>query len=167
MAPYFSSASTLDPNEVNHVVLDGRFRLLDPIGGGGSSIVYRAQHSTVDREVAVKIFEQTHLELPGALERFENEVRIIATLRHPNTVRLIDAGRYGTRGANIVTELLRVESLSRNRVSEKAASIQRPVQPRTVTPLPKKVVRRISSHTVLAAVLALELIGVCAAIVWS
>src|SRR5262245_5463868 len=101
------SMQTLDP------LVDGRFRLLEPIGHGASATVYRAeQGAPIGRPVAVKIFEEAHLAVPGALERFKREVQTIAALRHPNTIRLIDAGSHHGHGAYIVTELLSGESLS-------------------------------------------------------
>lgn len=94
-------------SDEDEVVLDGRFRLLEAIGRGKSSTVYRAeQRSAGGRHVAVKILERS----PG--ESFEREVSVIAGLRHPATIRLIDAGRYGSRRAYLVTELLAGEPLA-------------------------------------------------------
>lgn len=94
-------------SDEDEVVLDGRFRLLEVIGRGASSTVYRAeQRSAGGRHVAVKILERA----PG--ESFEREISVVAGLRHPATIRLIDAGRYGSRRAYLVTELLCGEPLA-------------------------------------------------------
>ncbi|MGD0363109.1 MAG: serine/threonine-protein kinase [Bryobacteraceae bacterium] len=58
----------------------GEYRLVDFIGAGGMGEVYRGVHIRLGREIAVKIL--TQLEEPF-VQRFQNEVRIQASLRHP------------------------------------------------------------------------------------
>ncbi|MBL0169693.1 MAG: Stp1/IreP family PP2C-type Ser/Thr phosphatase [Gemmatimonadaceae bacterium] len=60
----------------------GHYRLLDFIGAGGMGEVYRAAHVRTGEIVAVKLL----LNAQGAdmLQRFRNEARIHAALRHPN-----------------------------------------------------------------------------------
>jgi len=62
------------------------FEILEQIGEGGMGVVYRARYVVNGRQVALKM-------LPGdisdktALARFEREVEVLKTLRHPNIVR--------------------------------------------------------------------------------
>jgi eukaryotic-like serine/threonine-protein kinase len=79
-------------------VIDSRFRLEQPIGAGGFSIVYRALHLVMDRPVAIKIFDPTdepHSD-PAVrrrrMARFEREARLVSRLSHPNTVTIFDFG---------------------------------------------------------------------------
>jgi serine/threonine protein kinase len=69
-------------------LLDGRYRLGQPIGRGGMGVVYRAVDTKLERLVAVKLLTEA-----GAAnkERFAREVQALARLTHPNLVRLLDA----------------------------------------------------------------------------
>jgi len=58
----------------------GEYRLVDFIGAGGMGEVYRAVHTRFGREIAIKILNQVE---DRAIERFQNEVRIQSSLRHP------------------------------------------------------------------------------------
>ena len=79
-------------------VLEGRYEILDRIGEGGFGVVYRARQISTGQAVAIKLM------LPGKLlssgdpskeiARFRREMELIAQLKHPNVVRLIDSGEH-------------------------------------------------------------------------
>jgi tRNA A-37 threonylcarbamoyl transferase component Bud32 len=94
------------------MVLDGRYQLLEKVGGGGMGTVYRAHQLAVGREVAVKVVNVLALQDPATLRRFQTEARIISQLRHPNTLTLIDFGNLPDERPYLVTEFLRGEVLS-------------------------------------------------------
>src|SRR5205814_3458599 len=52
-----------------------------------------AEHQLLKRPCAVKLIRPNDAADPQALERFEREVRLTATLSHPNTVEIYDYGR--------------------------------------------------------------------------
>ena len=54
--------------------------------------VYRALHTKLDREVAVKVLTPARTSDPDIEQRFQREMRIIGLLDHPNIVRASDAG---------------------------------------------------------------------------
>jgi serine/threonine-protein kinase len=62
------------------------FELVDKIGEGGMGIVYRARYVVNDRQVAVKLLP-TDVTDEVILARFERELEILKTLKHPNIVR--------------------------------------------------------------------------------
>jgi serine/threonine protein kinase len=68
----------------------GRYRLGQRLGGGGSSDVYRAIDTVLERPVAVKLFRACAD--PTAERRFQAEARLIATLAHPALVTIYDTG---------------------------------------------------------------------------
>ncbi len=71
----------------------GQYRLRRRIGVGGMGEVYLAEHQLLKRPCAIKLIGPGAVADPNALERFEREVQITATLSHPNTVEVFDYGR--------------------------------------------------------------------------
>jgi tRNA A-37 threonylcarbamoyl transferase component Bud32 len=71
----------------------GQYRLRRRIGVGGMGEVYLAEHQLLKRPCALKLIRPGHVADDDVLERFEREVRLTATLSHPNTVEIYDYGR--------------------------------------------------------------------------
>jgi serine/threonine protein kinase/formylglycine-generating enzyme required for sulfatase activity len=71
----------------------GKYEILEELGRGGFAVVYRARDAQMGREVALKVVPS-----PGAqqehefVERFQQEARVAAGLRHPNIVPVYDFG---------------------------------------------------------------------------
>src|SRR5213596_2767245 len=71
----------------------GRFRLVEMLGQGSGSSVYRGvPESGGGQEVAIKVLEPELLGVPGFLDRFEREIRTVAGIRHPHLLRLYEYG---------------------------------------------------------------------------
>ncbi|MCC9605787.1 protein kinase [Blastopirellula sp. JC732] len=68
-----------------------RYVILDKIGEGGMGQVYKARHSMMGRDVALKILPRASTEKGNALDRFLQEMQVAAQLRHPNIVTAYDA----------------------------------------------------------------------------
>ena len=73
-------------------VIAGRYELLELIGKGGMSSVYKAHDRLLDRQIAVKILHPHFTEDEEYVERFRREARAVAQLSHPNIVTVIDRG---------------------------------------------------------------------------
>ena len=71
----------------------GQYRLTQRIGSGGMGEVYLAEHQLLKRPCAIKLIHPNEVADPRVFERFEREVRLTATLSHPNTVEIYDYGR--------------------------------------------------------------------------
>jgi hypothetical protein len=69
----------------------GGYRLLEQIGRGGTSVVYRAEHVRLERPAALKLFSRGVGEDDFG-ERFLRESRLAASLDHPAIVPVYDAG---------------------------------------------------------------------------
>jgi serine/threonine-protein kinase len=68
-----------------------RYRAIRLLGQGGMGAVYLAEHRRMKRVVALKVINPKLLSHPGALARFQQEVRAAAQLDHPNIVAAHDA----------------------------------------------------------------------------
>lgn len=86
------------------------FTLLEPIGIGGMSSVYRARQEPLGREVALKILREDVKAGPTARLRFAREASITASLEHPNIVPVFAAGEHEGR-VYLAMKLLRGRSL--------------------------------------------------------
>src|SRR5438067_7772318 len=69
----------------------GGYRILEQLGRGGTSVVYRAEHVRLGRPAALKLLSPGLGENDFA-ERFLRESRLAASLDHPSIVPVYDAG---------------------------------------------------------------------------
>lgn len=76
----------------------GRYEVLEAIGRGASSTVFKARDTVIGRIVAIKTL-QSGVDDPAWRERFMAEARIVGQLSHPRIVKLHDVGIDETSGA--------------------------------------------------------------------
>ncbi|MFN0248468.1 MAG: serine/threonine-protein kinase [Kofleriaceae bacterium] len=62
------------------------------VGGGGFGDVYAATHHASRMPAALKVLHAHFVASSEMLARFDREVEVLSRLRHPNVVRVIDAG---------------------------------------------------------------------------
>ncbi|MFL5559848.1 MAG: protein kinase domain-containing protein [Gemmatimonadaceae bacterium] len=75
--------------------LAGHYEIERPLGAGGMGTVYLARDRTLDRLVAIKVVAPELTTSSVIRERFLQEARTIARLRHPNIVDVHSAGEAG------------------------------------------------------------------------
>lgn len=92
-------------------VLAGKYRLLRVVGTGGMGTVYEAIRDDLRMPVAVKVLHSRFVDRPDILARFRREAEIIATIDHPNIVKIVDVGP-NDGPAFLVMELLHGETLA-------------------------------------------------------
>jgi tRNA A-37 threonylcarbamoyl transferase component Bud32 len=68
----------------------GQYQLIQVIGHGGMSTVYKAYQDTLDRNIAVKVL--LHTRDPQFASRFKREARAVARLQHHNILPIHDYG---------------------------------------------------------------------------
>lgn len=68
----------------------GKYEIIDRLGRGGMAEVYRGYHPALDRYVAIKLLHPFLSDDPEFKDRFENEARNVAKLKHPNIVQVYD-----------------------------------------------------------------------------
>ena len=70
----------------------GKFEILEELGRGGFGTVYRANDTTLDRIVALKVLHEQYLSDQKFIESFKREARMMARVSHPNVVQLFEVG---------------------------------------------------------------------------
>ncbi|MFC0532200.1 protein kinase domain-containing protein [Phytohabitans kaempferiae] len=102
-------------------VLNGRYRLIEWLGSGGMSVVWRAHDEILDRYVAVKVLATGHTDGLWPPERFRQEARAAARLSHPHVTAVHDYGEStdgsGERVPYVVMELLTGQTLAQRMAS--------------------------------------------------
>jgi serine/threonine protein kinase len=88
----------------------GRYELLESLGHGRLSEVYRARDTSIGRFVAVKVLPASLAADPAWLQRFEQEARAVGQLDHPNILSIHDLGVHEGR-PYLVLELLEGQTL--------------------------------------------------------
>ncbi len=73
-------------------VLDGRFRLDRVLSAGGMGLIFEATQLSIQRRVAVKLLKPTLSRESDLTQRFALEIDVVAQLKHPHIIPLIDAG---------------------------------------------------------------------------
>ena len=92
-------------------VLAGRYELLERIGEGGMSVVYKAKDKLLNRFVAIKILKPEFIGDHKFIDSFRRESQAAASLSHPNIVNIYDVGKEGNIHY-IVMELIEGRALS-------------------------------------------------------
>jgi len=78
-------------------VIAQRYKILEPIGTGGSSQVYTAHDLTLGRQVAIKILDDRAAAEEDLRRLFTKEGKALAQLTHPNVVGVYDVGEVDGR----------------------------------------------------------------------
>lgn len=111
-APTSSGAAPGEPRSIAAGLPAGRrYVVLDLLGRGGMGRVHRAVDRLTGRTVALKrvlrgAAQERSAVAAGDLEALAREFRILATLRHPNIISVLDYGFDAERRPYVVMELL-------------------------------------------------------------
>lgn len=77
--------------KIGMIIVD-RYEILEKIGTGGMSDVYKAKDHKLNRFVAVKVLKQEFSENANFVSKFRIEAQAAAGLMHPNIVNVYDVG---------------------------------------------------------------------------
>ena len=89
-----------------------KFRVTDLLGQGGMSVVYRAVHLAMNKEVALKVLHTNRNSDLNTAKRFRQEAQAASALSHPNIVAVSDCGVSENGIAYLVMEFVTGRSLS-------------------------------------------------------
>jgi serine/threonine-protein kinase len=89
----------------------GSYRVTGRIGSGGMGAVYLAEHTLLGRKAAVKVLLPEHSQSQDLIDRFFNEAKTTASLKHPALVDVFDYGIHPSGSAYLVMDFLEGETL--------------------------------------------------------
>ena len=89
------------PGPVGGDLLARRYRLIDRVGAGGMSVVWRAYDEVLGRPVAVKLLAPRFAADPASRERIRAEARAAARLNHPYITDVYDYGESASDGETV------------------------------------------------------------------
>ena len=72
------------------MILCDRYEILDVVGAGGMSIVYKARDHRLNRNVAIKVLKPEFSNDKNFVTKFRIEAQASAGLTHPNIVNVYD-----------------------------------------------------------------------------
>ncbi len=98
-----------------------KYEILEEVGQGGMSVVYKGRDTSLKREVAVKVLHPHLASHEEARRRFEREAQAVAKLRHDNILEIFDYSGKGSSDSYIVTEFIRGRTLKEFISSHKIA----------------------------------------------
>ena len=89
-----------------------RYRVVERLGGGGMAAVYRAVHTVIDRECALKVLWGELASDRNFTERFRREAQAASRIKHENVVEVLDFGTTPEGASFLLMELLPGRTLS-------------------------------------------------------
>ena len=104
-------AAEVHPLTPGQTLADGKYEILNVLGTGATSQVYRARQLDLGRDVALKVYHAECTRSAHHCLTMEQEARQLAACDHNHIVRIFDRGRDGERHY-LALELLEGESLA-------------------------------------------------------
>ena len=93
-------------------IVGDRYRVVSRIGVGGMGAVYRAEHTMMRRDLAIKVLLPEFSGKDEFARRFEREAESASRLQHPNIITVTDFGRTSGGSLFLAMEFLAGDSLS-------------------------------------------------------
>ncbi|MBI4851720.1 MAG: protein kinase [Acidobacteria bacterium] len=84
--------NAFDSSKLIGCILANKYRIEERVATGAMGAVFRAKHTFIDNDLAVKILHPNLVSDHIVLERFIREARTLALIDHPNTIKVIDFG---------------------------------------------------------------------------
>jgi len=121
-------SDTLAPDDLSALlqpqigmIIDKKYRLENKLGEGGMGSVFRARRLFIDDFVAVKFVRPEVLSNPEFRQRFYQEAKVAARIKHPNVVTIHDFGETPDGIIYLVMEFL--EGLSLGELLKKKSTL--------------------------------------------
>lgn len=116
--------STVSNDPLIGTAFAGKYQIVSKLGSGGMGGIYKAEHTLMQRVVAIKMLRSHLLDDEVLLRRFSQEARTASQLTHPNAVMLYDFG-VENRVPYLVMEYIEGDTLSKVIAAEKNLDLYR------------------------------------------
>lgn len=100
-------------------------QIIELIGKGGMSVVYKARQLLIDRVVALKILSSAAIGGDAGIKRFQNEARLTSLLDHPNIIKTLSFGISTDSRPYLILEYLQGRTLADELDGSKQLTLQR------------------------------------------
>jgi serine/threonine-protein kinase len=74
-------------------IIARKYEIISQLGQGGMGVVYKVRHSVLETTLALKMLPSYLMESQDMVTRFYREARVMAQLKHPNIVKVLDIDR--------------------------------------------------------------------------
>jgi serine/threonine protein kinase/Flp pilus assembly protein TadD len=105
----------------------GHYEILEPLGTGAWSTVYKASQKPLNRLVAVKVMHSHLMKSPDKVARFQREAEAASSLLHPSVATVFDYGLLAQGQPFIVMECMEGQPLAEILEKEGALPVDRAV----------------------------------------
>ncbi|MFW2388395.1 MAG: serine/threonine protein kinase [Polyangiales bacterium] len=99
-------------SELRGRILDGRYRIGNAVGAGGTGIVFEAERLATLERIVIKMLRPAHCGNPDLMSRVRREVEVARRVFHPGIVPVIDHGTLYDGSPYLVMKYMRSESLA-------------------------------------------------------
>ena len=106
-------------------ILNERYKVVEEVGRGGMSAVYKGVHELMDRTVAIKVLLPQLVSDQISIKRFQQEAQAASHLQHPNVITVYDYGFVANGQPYLVMDFLEGESLSDIIKRDKQVNVKR------------------------------------------
>ena len=107
-----AGVGSCDGTQLEGAVIEQRYELIELLGEGSMSWVYRGLHQEIGSSVAVKVLKPAFAQDPGQLARFRKEAAAISVLSHPHILSVITSGETASHIHYMVTEYIHGRTLA-------------------------------------------------------
>jgi len=118
-----NTSANSDPELMRGKMLEGKYEILSHLGSGAMGAVYKARHSGLNKEVAIKVLIAAALDDPVKKKRFMREAKAQGGLTHRNIAAVHDVGLTEKEQPFFVMDLLVGESLEEHLEKHKSLAL--------------------------------------------
>ena len=112
LCPNGSGNGASSDNDMLGRTIGGKYQIIDMVGEGGMSVVYKARQFPINKIVALKMLLRHLSSDPISSQRFLQEAKAAGQISHPNIVSVLDYGRDEKNHPYLVMDFLEGQSLA-------------------------------------------------------